>query len=143
MTLEEYQISAMFTCMETCENFPYMFLNLVGEVGELASKIAKAIRKRQMTIQENDLCLYDFGATPVVSAMEHTKNWTWYEDGKVIPQYQEMDEELMKEAGDILWQLSGLCSVMGWDLDYIAQLNLAKLADRQKRNKIDGEGDNR
>lgn len=47
------------------------------------------------------------------------------------------------EAGDVLWQLAGLCSVMGWDLEQIALMNLEKLASRQKRGVIDGNGDNR
>ena len=51
--------------------------------------------------------------------------------------------ELQKEAGDILWQLSGLCSVMGWRLEDIAQQNLDKLADRKSRQVIDGSGDDR
>ena len=114
MTLEEYQKQAMTTCMASSENFSYMFLNLVGEVGEFASKVAKAIRKEENCIEYNDL-----GVTV-------TKN-----------------EELQKEAGDILWQLSGLCTVMGWNLEDIAQQNLDKLASRQKRNVIDGSGDNR
>lgn len=49
----------------------------------------------------------------------------------------------MLEAGDILWQLSGLCSVMGWSLEEVGRRNLQKLADRQKRGVIDGNGDNR
>jgi NTP pyrophosphatase (non-canonical NTP hydrolase) len=49
----------------------------------------------------------------------------------------------MKEAGDILWQLSGLCEVMGWKLEDVAQQNLQKLASRKERGKIAGEGDNR
>ena len=114
MTLEEYQKQAMTTCMASSENFSYMFLNLVGEVGEFASKVAKAIRKEENCIEYNDL-----GVTV-------TNN-----------------EELQKEAGDILWQLSGLCSVMGWNLEDIAQQNLDKLASRQQRNVIDGSGDNR
>ena len=104
----------MTTCMASSENFSYMFLNLVGEVGEFASKIAKAIRKEENCIDYNDL-----GVTV-------TNN-----------------EELQKEAGDILWQLSGLCTVMGWNLEDIAQQNLDKLASRQQRNVIDGSGDNR
>jgi NTP pyrophosphatase (non-canonical NTP hydrolase) len=114
MTLEEYQKQAMTTCMASSENFSYMFLNLVGEVGEFASKVAKAIRKEENCIEYNDL-----GVTV-------TNN-----------------EELQKEAGDILWQLSGLCTVMGWKLEDIAQQNLDKLASRQQRNVIDGSGDNR
>ena len=114
MTLEEYQKQAMTTCMASSENFSYMFLNLVGEVGEFASKIAKAIRKEENCIDYNDL-----GVTV-------TNN-----------------EELQKEAGDILWQLSGLCTVMGWNLEDIAQQNLDKLASRQQRTVIDGSGDNR
>lgn len=113
MTLEEYQKQAMTTCMPSSENFSYMFLNLVGEVGEFASKVAKAIRKKQISVVYNEIV----GTTD--------------------------DEELQKEAGDILWQLSGLCSVMGWKLEDIAQQNLDKLASRQQRNVIDGSGDNR
>ena len=50
MTLNEYQESAMTTCMPSSENFSYMFLNLVGEVGEFASKVAKAIEKRSLLL---------------------------------------------------------------------------------------------
>ena len=38
MELKEYQERAMTTCMPSSENFSYMFLNLVGEVGEFASR---------------------------------------------------------------------------------------------------------
>ena len=44
MKLNDYQKRAMSTCMPSCKNISYMLLNLVGEVGEFASKIAKAIR---------------------------------------------------------------------------------------------------
>ena len=54
---------------------------------------------------------------------------------------EEWDEELMKEAGDILWQLAGLCKVMGWELEVVAQKNLDKLAARQLAGTIDGDGD--
>lgn len=48
MTLTQYQQQAMTTCLPESENFSYMMLNLVGEVGELASKVAKMIRKGQV-----------------------------------------------------------------------------------------------
>ena len=127
MTLEEYQKQAMTTCMASSENFSYMFLNLVGEVGEFASKVAKAIRKSEITI----------GGEAAVGIIE---NHPVVNDDTA---YHFLCKELQKEAGDILWQLSGLCTVMGWKLEDIAQQNLDKLASRQQRNVIDGSGDNR
>lgn len=122
MELNEYQKRAMTTCMSSSENFSYMFLNLVGEVGEFASKVAKAIRKGQMNIGG------DFAAN--VLSVDRIE-------------VHRLMEELQKEAGDILWQLSGLCDVMGWSLEEVAQQNLDKLASRKERNVIDGSGDNR
>lgn len=110
----------MTTCLPSSENFAYMMLNLVGEVGEIASKVAKAIRKEQADIDICDLTTDD-------------RN----------PDAQALWPALQKEAGDVLWQLSGLCSVMGWSLEDVAQQNLDKLRDRQQRNVIDGSGDER
>lgn len=126
MELNQYQEKAMTTCMPSSENWSYMFLNLVGEVGEFASKVAKAIRKENVYIGgQKDLkglsrlCIYPH----FIDAME---DW---------------DEELKKEAGDILWQLAGVCSVMGWTLEDVAQGNLDKLAARKAVGTIDGNGD--
>ena len=121
MELNVYQKKAMATCMPTCENISYMLLNLVGEVGEFSSKIAKGIRKGEMMITENALCL---------DSKQFTKE-----------SLERLDESLMAEAGDILWQLSGLCSVMGWDLEKVAEYNLKKLAERKKNGTIAGNGD--
>jgi NTP pyrophosphatase (non-canonical NTP hydrolase) len=61
----------------------------------------------------------------------------WIRDGV-------LDEEGMKkEAGDVLWQIAGLSTVMGWSLADIASKNLQKLADRQSRLTIGGSGDSR
>lgn len=127
LTLNEYQKRAMSTCMPSCENISYMLLNLVGEVGEFASKVAKAVRKDQVKIG-------------------------WWEEGKeadendLIPtgsfaEWDELKEELKKEAGDILWQLSGLCTVMGWELEDVGLGNLDKLAARKAAGTIVGNGD--
>ena len=121
MELNVYQKKAMETCMPTCENISYMLLNLVGEVGEFSSKIAKGIRKGEMVIKDNQLC-FD---------LSHLTKERIYE----------INESLMAEAGDILWQLSGLCTVMGWDLGKVAEYNLKKLAERKKNGTIDGNGD--
>lgn len=108
--------------MPSCENISYMLLNLVGEVGELAGKIAKGIRKGEMVIGFSE-------------AMNEAK------ESDLIPQmnffeWTSVQDDLMHEAGDILWQLSGLCSVMGWSLEDVAKMNLEKLAKRKKSGTI-------
>jgi len=118
----------MTTCTESSNNFAYMMLNLVGEVGEFASKVAKSIRKGLRSIGRNGYKTGQnqlHGNYPSISASDADR------------------EELKKEAGDILWQLAGLCKVMGWTLEEVAEQNLEKLASRQERGKIVGDGDNR
>jgi NTP pyrophosphatase (non-canonical NTP hydrolase) len=124
LTLNDYQEKAMSTCMPSCENISYMLLNLVGEVGEFASKIAKQIRKGNLTI----------GSDKYPNCLLHGIDMK----GEV---HDTINEELKKEAGDILWQLSGICSVMGWSLEDVAQMNLDKLAARKEAGTIDGSGD--
>ena len=123
LTLNKYQEQAMTTCMPSSENFSYMFLNLVGEVGELASKVAKHIRKEKATIVDNEFVL----------ECENIEELVREDD----PLY----DELKKEAGDILWQLSGVCTIFGWSLEEVAQMNLDKLAARKKAGTIVGNGD--
>ena len=61
----------------------------------------------------------------------------WIRDGV-------LDEEgFQKEMGDVLWQLAGLATVMGWSLSDLASKNLQKLADRQQRMTLGGSGDER
>lgn len=122
LTLGEYQRAAMGTCLPESENFAYMMLNLVAELGELSGKVAKRIRKGRALVDGNEL---------LPELDEVWEGWAEFESG------------LRSEAGDVLWQLSGLCSVLGWDLEEVARENLAKLADRRERGKIDGEGDRR
>ena len=127
MHLNQYQEKAMTTCMPSSENFSYMFLNLVGEVGEFASKVAKAIRKEKLAIgwKEESQEADENNLFPTCSYFD----------------WKEMDEELKKEAGDILWQLAGVCTIMNWNLDEVAQMNLDKLAARKAVGTIDGNGD--
>lgn len=126
MELNEYQEKAMETCMDSSRNFSYMFLNLVGEIGEFSSKVAKKIRKKELFVGYNSL----------------SKNHQ--ELGKYQnPFHYETEDELKQELGDVLWQLAGLCEVSGTSLEEIAQMNIEKLASRKERGKIDGNGDNR
>lgn len=108
----------MTTCLPHSKNASYMLLNLVGEVGEIAGKVSKVIRKGEA-------------------------RFTGYGNIGFNKTEPEIEEGLKKEVGDVLWQLAGLCFVMGWDLEDIARQNLSKLADRKQRGVIASEGDNR
>lgn len=127
MNLNEYQKQAMTTCLPACENLPYMLFNLQGEVGELSSKIAKAIRKDNMW----------FGN------LDDLHNKTFMRGDFTSAEQSEMEDAIIGELGDVLWQLSGVCSVLGYSLEDVAKRNLAKLASRKQRGVIDGNGDNR
>lgn len=116
LTLNEYQKLAMKTCMPTCNNFSYMNLNLVGELGELDSKIGKLIRKGKAHIENNQIVFHDDVTEDEILGIH-------------------------AECGDIAWQMFGLFSTLGWDANSICQENLDKLASRQQRGKIDGNGD--
>lgn len=63
-----------------------------------------------------------------------------YKDGVIS---EEDIKGLTKEIGDVMWYLALFAHSLGISLDEIADLNLSKLADREKRNKIRGAGDNR
>ncbi len=61
----------------------------------------------------------------------------WIRDGV-------LDEAgMQKEVGDVLWQIAGLSTVMGWSLADLASKNLQKLAQRQADNTLKGSGDER
>lgn len=56
---------------------------------------------------------------------------------------EENRREIAKEMGDVLWYLAAMAGDLGYSLDDIAEMNLAKLASRQSRNQLHGNGDNR
>lgn len=124
MELNEYQKKAMATCMPSCNNFAYMSYGLVGEVGELMGKIAKHIRKENVTINNNDLRLNNDAL-----------------GGVKLNESEAM--ALISEIGDCLWFIAGVAESMGWTLEDVGQINLQKLASRKERGVIDGDGDNR
>jgi len=77
----------------------------------------------------------------VGEAGELANTWKkYYRDGLDL---DDVIDKLGTELGDVLWYVSQLAIELGFDLEFLAQANLSKLADRQKRNVISGSGDNR
>lgn len=52
-------------------------------------------------------------------------------------------EQIIKEAGDILWYLARLLDELDISFDKIAEENMTKLLKRMEENKLHGEGDDR
>ena len=126
MDLNEYQQRAMQTCLPESDNLVYMLANLVGEVGEFASKAGKHMRKGKLHITTTQ--------RDEEGKILHTQVWNVSDEERHL---------MLSEIGDILWQTAGLAKVMGVTLEEVAQENLAKLASRQRRNVIAGDGDER
>jgi NTP pyrophosphatase (non-canonical NTP hydrolase) len=62
------------------------------------------------------------------------------QDGNATP---EQKREIAKELGDVMWYLATLATELDSHLGCIAESNLKKLEDRQKRGVLKGSGDNR
>lgn len=56
---------------------------------------------------------------------------------------EEDRQEILKELGDILWYVNTVSSLLGSNLEEVAQKNLNKVLSRKKRGVTKGSGDNR
>jgi NTP pyrophosphatase (non-canonical NTP hydrolase) len=72
--------------------------------------------------------------------VEKWKKAVAYREGKFD---EAQFEDFKKEFADVIWYIAVLAESLGLSLDEIMQQNVAKLADRQKRDVIKGSGDNR
>lgn len=60
-----------------------------------------------------------------------------------VETHEKLKQEVAKELGDVLWYVARLSDAMGYTLEEVMEMNIQKLRDRQDRNVIHGEGDNR
>lgn len=124
MTLNEYQRLAAKTAV-----FPdlgkgvYPALGLAGEAGEVAEKVKKYHRDHP--------------------APEHPFRGFKTTFDVLEDHVTRTRDALRKELGDVLWYVSEVARAFDLTLGEIAEGNVAKLADRQKRGVLKGSGDNR
>ena len=115
MKMNEYQKRARKTVIYSPDfKITYPALGLAGECGEVCEKIKKWVRGDEKT---------GYGAYDTPS--------------------EELVDALELELGDVLWYVANLASDLDLDLDVIATKNIDKLLDRQRRDVIKGDGDDR
>lgn len=119
MTLNEYQKLAMATAIYTKRSYP--FLALAEEAGEVMGKIAKYVRKNDTDME---LAL-GFAEVSLGESGE------------------KLHDDLVKELGDVLWQVQACANELGVSLEALARNNLYKLGGRQERGTLEGSGDER
>ena len=56
---------------------------------------------------------------------------------------EESKELIKKEAGDVLWYLTQLCTEVGLTLEEVVEENVFKLFGRRERGVLKGSGDTR
>ena len=55
----------------------------------------------------------------------------------------EKKREIAKEIGDVLWYCATLADDLGYSLEEVGRMNIAKLQSRLERGVLGGSGDNR
>lgn len=119
MTATEYEQQAHRTIAgHAAENITYLGFGLMAEAGEVADKIAKAVRRVGIKINNNE----------IIFVREDSFQFT----GNIVD-----------ELGDVLWFVAMLARHLGVSLEEVMRRNLNKLADRQARGVIVGDGDKR
>lgn len=73
-------------------------------------------------------------------ALDKWKKILVYQNGVASDQDK---QELTKELADVVWYVAVLAHELGVSLDDLMQQNLEKVASRQKRGVLRGQGDNR
>lgn len=113
-TLKQYSDAAGSTKLPSCDNFTYLMLGMVAEVGEVADKVAKWRRKGMAFVKDDHLT---FNPSDEYEAR-------MYKD------------ELAKEVGDVLWFVAQLSEYLDVPFAELALRNAAKLAARKSSGTI-------
>lgn len=164
MTFEEYQKEAVSFRTDTANNEEYLTLGLIAEVGEAAGKLAKRRRdgvfgERAFIKELGDILwfvanladVYDRNydtahSDSLKDSFDDEADGDSFEDStmKSIASYVALS--VCNEGNylnDIVAEVCNLAGRYGYTLKDVAEINLAKLRDRQARGVIKGDGDER
>lgn len=122
----------------------YAALGCAGEGGEIAECVKKTWRDdgvqdpvEVLNIMENLIYQDRVDSIDIRSAQEEMKKIL------IIDISPERRMKILNEIGDEFWYLAQLCTELNANLGDVAEMNLAKLQDRKRRDELHGEGDDR
>lgn len=163
MTFEEYQNAAVSFRTDTANNEEYLTLGLIAEVGEAAGKLAKRVRdgvwdKKAFIKELGDILWFVANLADYYDRENDTNFSEELKDcftGEVDD--ERFDEDIMRllvywtgffsdegsHLSDIVFEVGGFAKKYGYTLEQVAEINIAKLRDRQARGVIKGDGDER
>ena len=164
MTFEEYQQAAVSFRMDTANNEEYLTLGLIAEVGEAAGKLAK--RRRDGVFDEKAF-IKELGDILwfVANLADYYDRWNYtnlsaelkdcfddeadgdsFEDSTMKSIVSCVALSVFNEGNylnDVIENVCNLAGRHGYTLEQVAEINIAKLRDRQARGVIKGNGDER
>ena len=161
MTLKEYQKEAVKFRTETANNEEYLTLGLIEEVGEAAGKLAKRRRdgvwdEKAFIKELGDILWFIVNLADFYGDVDDAlEGWDTPASGEYKQDYNDMRYLAYRAVGcaaddsgpddfdaAISWIL-GIAKSFGYTLEQVAEINLAKLRDREARGQIHGNGDER
>lgn len=166
LSLQQYQTQALQTAMPEAFNHDYLIPAIVGEVGELFGKRAKAVRDHWSPARLDDELAGEYGDVLWMGAVlldcheVHEIGEGW----KYLPRPKDSWDHILRNAHQLydlhthgsrgsaieiqairFWCIleQNCFTVTGHQFHAVQERNLAKLASRQDRGVITGSGDNR
>lgn len=150
----EYQEAAYSTCTPECYTDAYLTPGYLSEVGEVAGKIAKRVRGDAVQAEHVMEELGDVAWFIAAQARLHGEQIIL--NDKIESGFAMLGSFFRGGVEDLIMiyprslsfsmrfrVLKSVCETMGFDFDEILKMNNRKLASRQKRGVIKGDGDHR
>ena len=152
---DTYAEQAWEFALPSARNVQYLSLGLWGEVGELVSLVAKSIRddteldKTAVAKELGDVMWFTASSAMFMDAGDDFT--TLINDAEVSDDAQTLVEEaenvldatIRTDFVDLFDSIASLANGLGYTLDEVLEMNLAKLQSRRDRGKITGSGDDR
>lgn len=153
--LDTYAEQAWEFALPSARNESYLSLGLWGEVGELASLVAKSIRdeteldKTAVAKELGDVMWFIAGSASYSGKGEEFAILAnsadfFREDGNPHAVAEDFISSVIDaDIPEVFDAAAELAHSLGYTIDEVLEMNLAKLQSRRDRGKITGSGDDR